>query len=205
MQSSLATTTSTSLTLIKGDVPVSLAEFTLDAGDGHTYYDISLVDGYNLPMAIVLHPLGNQSLDDLPPNLTNPSCVGTIGHLEPKNFDAYSSDAPFLRTNKTYPLPFERKVTDKDVSHWCPWDLLQYPPSIAGAGDHVTYPDNEIVRPVFSPCLSDCAKKNKPKDCCTGKYGTSSSCKPSKYSKKVKKICPDAYSYGKNTVISRNM
>lgn len=49
----------------KGDVPVSLAEFTLDAGDGHTYYDISLVDGYNVPMAIVLQPLENVTLDDI--------------------------------------------------------------------------------------------------------------------------------------------
>ncbi|KAF2750042.1 Osmotin, thaumatin-like protein [Sporormia fimetaria CBS 119925] len=38
--------------VVGGDVPVSLAEMTLDAGDGHTYYDISLVDGYNLPIAI---------------------------------------------------------------------------------------------------------------------------------------------------------
>jgi hypothetical protein len=62
---------------------VTLAEFTLDAGDGQSYYDISLVDGYNLPLAIVLVPHGNSSLDDIPPNLTNPSCEGTGSMLAP--------------------------------------------------------------------------------------------------------------------------
>lgn len=70
-------------------MPVSLAEFTLDAGDGHTYYDISLVDGYNLPMALVLQPLENVTLDDIPPNLTNPSCQGTAGLLAQKGYDPY--------------------------------------------------------------------------------------------------------------------
>jgi len=170
----------------------------LDAGDGHTYYDISLVDGYNLPLAIVLHPLGNQSLDDIPPNLTNPSCVGTVGYLAPKDHDPYSdSSKPFLGTNKTYPLPFERKVTSDDVARWCPWDLQQYPPEKPGDGVF-PYPDDNIRRPVFDPCYSSCAKNNKAEDCCTGKHGSPSSCKPSKYSKKVKDICPDAYSYGEN-------
>src|SRR5688572_18725679 len=74
---------------MQGDVPVSLAEFTLDAGDGHTYYDISLVDGYNLPMAIILQPLQNASLDDIPPNLIHPSCEGTVGLLKQKGYDPY--------------------------------------------------------------------------------------------------------------------
>ena len=34
-----------------GVPPVSLAEFTLDAGD-LDWYDVSLVDGFNLPMSI---------------------------------------------------------------------------------------------------------------------------------------------------------
>lgn len=33
--------------------PVSLAEFTLDGWQGQDYYDVSLVDGYNLPLAII--------------------------------------------------------------------------------------------------------------------------------------------------------
>jgi len=36
-----------------GVPPVTLAEFTFDGWGGQDYYDISLVDGYNLPMQIV--------------------------------------------------------------------------------------------------------------------------------------------------------
>jgi hypothetical protein len=35
-----------------GVPPASLAEFTLSASDGLDYYDVSLVDGYNLPVRI---------------------------------------------------------------------------------------------------------------------------------------------------------
>ena len=68
---------------------MSLAEFTFDAGDSHTYYDISLVDGYKLPL--VMQPLANSSLDDIPPNLTNPSCQGTVGLLQQKGYNPYAS------------------------------------------------------------------------------------------------------------------
>ncbi|XP_073122115.1 thaumatin-like protein 1 [Henckelia pumila] len=33
--------------------PATLAEFTLDGADGLDFYDVSLVDGYNLPMLVV--------------------------------------------------------------------------------------------------------------------------------------------------------
>jgi len=181
--------------VVGGDVPVSLAEFTLDAGDGHTYYDISLVDGYNIPVAIVLQPLQNVSLDDIPPNLTNPSCQGTLGLLREKSYDPYSSGQErFLGTNSSYPLPFERDVDDHQVSRWCPWDLQQEPPDKPGDGVY-PYPDDNIQRPAFNPCFSACAKNNRPEDCCTGEHNSPSSCQPSDYSKSVKKVCPDAYSY----------
>lgn len=38
-----------------GRPPVSLAEFTFDGNGEQDYYDVSLVDGYNLPMSI--HPI----------------------------------------------------------------------------------------------------------------------------------------------------
>ncbi|KAF2874201.1 thaumatin family-domain-containing protein [Massariosphaeria phaeospora] len=180
---------------VGGDVPVSLAEFTLDAGDGHTYYDISLVDGYNLPMAIILQPLQNASLEDLPPNLIHPSCEGTVGLLKEQDYDPYTSGSPnFLRTNSTYPLPFDRKVDDSQVAKWCPWDLQQEPPDKPSDGVY-PYPDDNIQRPAFSPCYSACAKNNKPEDCCTGQYNSPSACSASEYSKSVKAVCPDAYSF----------
>jgi beta-mannosidase len=180
---------------IQGDVPVSLAEFTLDAGDGHTYYDISLVDGYNIPMAIVLQPLQNVSLDDIPPNLTNPSCQGTAGLLAPKGYNPYDDYPKFLQTNSSYPLPFDGSVDDKQISRWCPWDLQQEPPDKPGDGVY-PYPDDNIERPHFNPCFSACAKNNRPEDCCTGKYNSATACQPSDYSKAVKAVCPDAYSFG---------
>ena len=182
---------------MQGDVPVSLAEFTLDAGDGHTYYDISLVDGYNIPIAIVLQPLENVTLDDIPPNLTNPSCQGTVGLLAQQGYNPYPEYPGFLRTNSSYPLPFEQKVDDKHVSRWCPWDLQQQPPDKPGDGVY-PYPDDNIERPAFNPCFSACAKNNKPEDCCTGKYNSPSACSPSDYSKAAKSVCPDAYSYGRS-------
>jgi len=36
-----------------GDPPATLAEITLDGANGDDFYDISLVDGYNLPIAMV--------------------------------------------------------------------------------------------------------------------------------------------------------
>ncbi|KAL6707447.1 hypothetical protein ACN47E_004017 [Coniothyrium glycines] len=179
---------------VGGDVPVSLAEFTLDAGDGHTYYDISLVDGYNVPMAIVLQPLENVTLDDIPPNLTNPSCQGTDGLLAAQGYDPYSEYPNFLRTNTSYPLPFEQKVDQNQISKWCPWDLQQSPPDKPGDGVY-PYPDDNIQRPQFNPCFSACAKNNRPEDCCTGPYNSASKCRPGEYSQNVKKVCPDAYSF----------
>jgi hypothetical protein len=183
------------LTCIQGDVPVSLAEVTLDAGDGHTYYDISLVDGYNIPIAIVLQPLENVTLDDIPPNLTNPSCQGTAGLLAAQDYNPYPEYPSFLRTNTSYPLPFENKTDDNQISKWCPWDLQQFPPEKPGDGVY-PYPDDNIQRPQFNPCFSACAKNNKPEDCCTGEYNSASKCRPGDYSKNVKAVCPDAYSFG---------
>ena len=174
----------------------------MDAGDGQTYYDISLVDGYNLPMAIVLQPLENATLDGISPNLTNPSCQGTDGLLAPQGYNPYSDNSDFLNTNASFPLPFDQSVDGHKISRWCPWDLQQNPPEKPGDGVY-PYPDDNIKRPLFNPCFSACAKNNRPEDCCTGKYGSPSSCSPSLYSKNVKQVCPDAYSYGKLRVHSR--
>ncbi|TRM64408.1 thaumatin [Schizophyllum amplum] len=37
-----------------GVPPASVAEWTLDAGDAQDWYDVSLVDGFNLPMAVTM-------------------------------------------------------------------------------------------------------------------------------------------------------
>ncbi|KAK6120512.1 hypothetical protein DH2020_045742 [Rehmannia glutinosa] len=48
--------------------PATLAEFTLDGDAGKDFYDVSLVDGYNLPMLVV--PQGGSG-----PNCTNTGCL----------------------------------------------------------------------------------------------------------------------------------
>lgn len=180
--------------VVGGDVPVSLAEFTLDAGDGQTYYDISLVDGYNMPMAIVVQPLGNSSIESIPPNLTNPCCIGTFGLLASQTFDPYQGNMEYLGTNSTYKLPLDNKVDDNQVRNWCPWNLMANPPQPPADGVY-TYPDNSVEKPPFNPCYSACAKFNSPADCCTGDHNQPSTCQPSEYSKNIKAVCPDAYSY----------
>ena len=180
----------------KGETPATLAEFTLDSPSGQTFYDISLVDGYNLPMAIVLLPADNPTLSEIPPNLTNPSCIGTAGLLASEGYNPYlSTTTSFLGTNSSFPLPFENTQTIQRVSRWCPWDLQLAPPSKPGDGVY-PYPDDIIERPIFDPCYSACAKYNGPRDCCTQLYNSPLVCKPSMYSRNAKAVCPDAYSFG---------
>lgn len=147
-------------------------------------------------MAIVLVPKGNSSFQAVPPNVTNPSCVGSVGNLASTPFNPYNSGTGvFLGTNASDPLPFDTKVSLSQASMWCPANLEVNYMSGPSSGVY-TYPDGNVERPAFDPCFSACAKFNKPNDCCTGQYGSPSSCQPSTYSKAVKAICPDAYSYG---------
>lgn len=183
---------------LKGLGPVSLAEFTLDTGSGQTFYDISLVDGYNLPLAITLQSLGNSSFNAVPPNLTNPSCVGSAGGLAAQGFNPYGGGQTFLGTNSSDPLPFESKNTADFVSRWCPSDLEVDPLKAPSSGVY-NYPDGNVQRPAFDPCFSACAKYHQAQDCCTGSFDSPGACQPSAYSKAAKAVCPDAYSYGKST------
>ena len=172
-----------------GETPVSLAEFTLSSPSGQTFYDISLVDGYNLPLAIIsLYSRAKDAkIRKIPPNLTNAICIGTVSLL------GGTADATF-GTGGSYSIPLEQKVTAADVARWCPWDLQLDPPNKPGDGVY-PYPDDNIQRPIFDPCFSACAKYNKASDCCTGKYNSPSACKTSGYSRGAKSVCPDAYSF----------
>ncbi|KAL9107750.1 MAG: hypothetical protein Q9227_007372 [Pyrenula ochraceoflavens] len=176
-----------------GETPASLAEFTLQTTSGQTFYDLSLVDGYNVPMGIIslLGTSGNSSLTDIPPNLTNPVCIGSAALLESAENTTLSTT---FGTNSSFPLPVDQSVSGSDLQRWCPWDLQLDPPTKPGDGVY-PYPDDNIQRPLFQPCLSACAKWQKDQYCCTGKYGSPGSCKPSDYSTQAKKVCPDAYSY----------
>lgn len=175
-----------------GETPVTLAEFTLATSTGQTFYDISLVDGYNLPLAIVsLYPeSGNASLTKIPPNLTNPICIGTAALLTAQGDTSDSNSG----TNSSYPIPLDESVSVSDVASWCPWDLQVNIPTVPSDGVY-SYPDTNIQRPGFDPCFSACAKYSHASDCCTGSYDSPNACKPSSYSTAAKSVCPDAYSY----------
>ena len=134
---------------------------------------------------------GNSSLTDIPPNLTNPVCIGTAALLA----EAGSTADANLGTNSSFPIPLEQSLSNSDVQGWCPWDLQLNIP-IGPADGVYAYPDLTVERPHFDPCYSACAKNNKPSDCCTGLYDSPSVCKPSQYSQDAKKVCPDAYSFG---------
>lgn len=172
----------------QGAAPATLAEFNLAGGGAgdQTFYDISLVDGYNLPLGIVYHPADNTTF--IPPNLVNPACIATAGFLSMPNRTGLSY------TNVTYPMPYQSTLTNLELADWCPWDLQVFLPNKPGDGVY-PYPDDDIQRPVFDPCKSACTANQRPRDCCTGKYGDPNVCKPSLYSRYAKFVCPDAYSY----------
>lgn len=157
-----------------------------------TFYDISLVDGYNLAMAIrfLAAESSNRNLTEIPPNLTNPVCIGSTSLLQPVG----STTNINFGTNSTYPLPLDQTMSPAFVSSWCPFPLLAFPPEKPGDGVY-PYPDDNIKRPLFAPCFSACAKWNLDRYCCAGNNDTPDKCKPSYYSTQAKKICPDAYSY----------
>ena len=49
-----------------GEPPVTLAEFTLNGGGDQDYYDISLVDGFNLPMIMrVVTPYARPNMNEV--------------------------------------------------------------------------------------------------------------------------------------------
>lgn len=171
---------------------MTLAEFTFGIY-GQTWYDISLVDGYNIPMGIVsLYPTsGNSSLEAIPPNLTNPVCIGTASELAPPGSTADLT----LGSNGSYPLPLEEQLTGAEVDQWCPYNLQLNPAKSSTSGVY-RYPEGTLQRPDFSPCYSQCSKTGQPIDCCTGKYNDANVCKPSIYSADAKTVCPDAYSFG---------
>lgn len=163
----------------QGMTPVTLFEIALQGGSEgvQSFYDISLVDGYNLPMGVVY--LKSSGAPDLPPNLTNCRCVASEGHTGGGS------------ANESFPMP---EASGGDLGRWCPWDHQLSPPTKPGDGVY-PYPDDDIKRPNFSPCLSACELTKSDKDCCKGEFNSPDICKPGMYSNQAKAVCPDAYSF----------
>lgn len=150
--------------------------------------DLSLVDGYNLPLGLTYIPNPNSNTTAPPASFVSPACIATAGFLATPNRTG------LVNTNATYPIPWESSQTSASVGHWCPWSLQRPEPAKPGAGVY-PYPDDGVSRPVFDPCLSACHATGSAKDCCTGKYDTAATCPRSDYSRAAKSVCPDAYSY----------
>jgi hypothetical protein len=134
-------------------------------------------------------------LTDIPPNLTNPVCIGTAALLAPQG----STNDSTFGSNSSYQISLDQTQTYSSVQQWCPW-YLQLAPLTAPTSGVYTYPDSTLERAEFNPCYSACAKYNDPADCCTGAYDNPNVCMPSTYSMDAKSVCPDAYSYGKLVV-----
>ncbi|XP_065856593.1 thaumatin-like protein 1b [Euphorbia lathyris] len=113
-----------------GIPPATLIEFTLAANAGQDFYDVSLVDGFNVPASV--SPTGGAC--------KSASCPGNVNSV-------------------------------------CPPEL------------QVTGPSGVIA------CKSACEQFNQPQYCCTGGFGSPTTCKPTSYSTIFKIQCPEAYSY----------
>ncbi|UJO14170.1 Thaumatin-like protein 1 [Fulvia fulva] len=172
-----------------GNPPATLAEFTM-LGDGEqSFYDLSLVDGYNLDMAIVLDPNGVSKLEELDTSTTNPSCIGSAN-----DFDASGSSSRQQVLGISNKSVFEDKQTAQSLSNWCPFDLLENAPKAPGDGVY-PYPGGNVQRPAYQACNSACEKYKKPKYCCTGSFAGAGNCANNYYGKAAKAVCPDAYSF----------
>jgi len=176
----------------------TLAEFNLIGYDNLSFYDISLVDGYNLPLAILV--VANASAPNLPPaNETNPACVASVQDLAPASFNPYADAAgqtPFLNTNASWPVALDTSQTPRDIQTWCPYDLqANAAHNTSGKGRCPCLADSSAAHPPFNPCVSACARYGGPRFCCEGKFASAARCSPNYYSVRAKAVCPDAYSY----------
>ncbi|KAG7611098.1 Protein kinase domain [Arabidopsis suecica] len=72
--------------------PTTLIDFTLDATDGQDFYDVSVVDGYNLPLVVVPQRLGSGR------TCSNVGCVVNLNKTCPSELKVMGS------SNKEHPI-----------------------------------------------------------------------------------------------------
>ncbi|CUS10608.1 unnamed protein product [Tuber aestivum] len=160
-----------------GEKPHTIAEFTMMGYKNATYYDISTVDGYNVDMAIIPEePAGAI--------LSYPFHSANHSPLSRANVDA--------NTGVSRP--------ENGAPHWCPDELLLTPPKENSKS--FLHPGDDIPRGYFSPCHSACSKWGRDQDCCAGEYDSPKKCKPGLYSKRIKNVCPDVYSFAYDDSLS---
>ncbi|KAK6540143.1 hypothetical protein TWF694_008964 [Orbilia ellipsospora] len=172
---------------LSGLAPTTLAEFTMTGYQGQTYFDISLVDGYDLDMKIT------PSYDSVAkPRVNNtPICVASTTLSSPL------SGADLVQNS------LNQSFTFHNISRWCPRQYLLFA-SQRGKQSVFPYPDDHdpTIGGGWTPCLSACAYTHSNWDCCTGKNDKANTCGPNLYSERAKQVCGDAYSYAYDDFLS---
>lgn len=119
--------------------PASLAEFKMSGANNVDYYDISFVDGYNLPLRVE------------PTKLEQDHTV--------------SSDPRHCRATYCSSMPD------------CPADLR--------------FQEGKT----WTACQSACSRYRQDEYCCTGAHSTPETCTSNHFSRAIKAVCSDVYTY----------
>ncbi|URE28639.1 Thaumatin family, partial [Musa troglodytarum] len=203
-----------------GAPPTTLVEFTLQGDGGKDFYDVSCVDGFNLPVLVVPSGGSNCESTSCPVNV-NAQCPQELQVTAPDGgvFSCITGDCGTgqVACNGAGGAPPTTLVEftlqgdgGKDFYDVSCVDGFNLPVLVVPSGGsncnstscpvnvnaqcpqelQVTAPDGGVVG-----CKSACLAFNTDEYCCRGQYDKPDTCKPSDYSKIFKNACPQAYSY----------
>ncbi|URE28638.1 Thaumatin family [Musa troglodytarum] len=166
-----------------GAPPTTLVEFTLQGDGGKDFYDVSCVDGFNLPVLVVPSGGSNCESTSCPVNV-NAQCPQELQVTAPDGGVVGCKSACVAFNTDEYCCRGHGGSNCNSTS--CPVNVnAQCPQEL-----QVTAPDGGVVG-----CKSACLAFNTDEYCCRGQYDKPDTCKPSDYSKIFKNACPQAYSY----------
>ncbi|KAL7183431.1 hypothetical protein ACSBR2_025771 [Camellia fascicularis] len=144
------------------------------------FYDVSIVDGYNLPL-IVAPPDVFQTSTQI--GLDEPENVGLLG--------IYAS-APYMEAkSKSDPNPMVRLIIQS------PWHtmLTVCLSNSKGCPKELQVVDGDNSGVGVVGCRSACEAFGLDQYCCSGDFANPTTCRPSSYSTIFKTACSRAYSY----------
>ncbi|KAJ6263646.1 Osmotin [Drechslerella dactyloides] len=172
---------------LSGLAPTTLAEFTITGWQNQTYYDISLVDGYDLDMKIT----PSYDSPEKPRVNNTPICIASTDLSSPLSGRDLNENS------------LNQSFTFGTIHRWCPREMLLFA-SQRGRQSVFPYPDDDdpTIGGGWTPCLSACAYSNNDWDCCKGRHDKSNTCGPNLYSQRAKQVCGDAYSYAYDDYLS---
>lgn len=180
--------------------PVSLAEITFAGWGGLDYYDISLVDGYNLP--IRMEPTGGFEKTNHGKYDCNPAgCHADLNAKCPAELATKNSGGEtWIADIKKFMQVAQARKSSEQLM-WRAWSNSYY--VLHSSIVKSTKPS--YLTTYFShagwtvSCMSACMKFNTDQYCCRGAHDQPHTCKardwPVNYPAIFKSACPDAYSY----------